>query len=539
MKWFALSWLLWGINLTAMGKVPNKSVWFQGSVQAAFDQAKKEKKPIFLYWGAVWCPPCNEIKSEVFSRPKFAELMKPMIAVYLDGDTERAQVWGDKLNIAGYPTILMYAADGKEMVRLSGGVDLEEFSEAITSVLLGKRPLRDTLNLASQGKLSKEEWKTLAFLSWGQVDEKEIGYQGSDWLALKKKIVDQIPKDLLVEKAIITAHLLEAAAEASQKYQDSLKKKDNKPKKDNDDLKKAKKIADKIRQTPSYFESFFANNKTIRAVRSTFAWSGSTFATFYFPEGIKNNEKAWQAWKEKWWRTSKKLMEDQSISVDIRLWLANAEVALHLFPDGKKEDLPKDIIGRIKQAAAKADKEAVTNFQRHSVISGAAYMLRSIGDINGARTLLKKELKSTDTPWYYQSSLASLEKEAGNDAVALDWIEKARKSATGRATKLQWTVSDLLMNITIKSKAQKKRIKNLVSEYYKVAFDLKDGFSGRNFYRAKRVAQKIQPFLGNQDILKVIKSWSAKCNQQDRTFQESCKEHFEMVLNQKTEQLKL
>ncbi len=68
--------------------------WFAGTVDEAFALSAKEHKPVFLYWGAVWCPPCNEIKSEVFSKTRFDELMEPFIPVYLDGDTEAAQVWG-------------------------------------------------------------------------------------------------------------------------------------------------------------------------------------------------------------------------------------------------------------------------------------------------------------------------------------------------------------------------------------------------------------------------------------------------------------
>ncbi len=69
--------------------------WFAGDVGAAFELAKSANKPVFLYWGAKWCPPCQQLKSSVFSRSDFISKSKQFIAVYLDGDDPGAQKWGD------------------------------------------------------------------------------------------------------------------------------------------------------------------------------------------------------------------------------------------------------------------------------------------------------------------------------------------------------------------------------------------------------------------------------------------------------------
>src|SRR5688572_33400380 len=65
--------------------------WFKGDVDAAFKSAQASNKPVLLYWGAQWCPPCKQLKSAVFNRPDFIEKSKLFVAVYLDGDLPDAQ----------------------------------------------------------------------------------------------------------------------------------------------------------------------------------------------------------------------------------------------------------------------------------------------------------------------------------------------------------------------------------------------------------------------------------------------------------------
>ncbi len=77
--------------------------WYSGSVESAFAAARAQNKPVFLYWGAQWCPPCHELKATVFSRPDFIEKLKLFIPVYLDGDDAGAQKWGDRFGVSGYP----------------------------------------------------------------------------------------------------------------------------------------------------------------------------------------------------------------------------------------------------------------------------------------------------------------------------------------------------------------------------------------------------------------------------------------------------
>ena len=65
--------------------------WRKGDVDAAFVAAKADHKPLFLYWGAVWCPPCNQVKATLFNRQDFIERSRFFVPVYIDGDSPSAQ----------------------------------------------------------------------------------------------------------------------------------------------------------------------------------------------------------------------------------------------------------------------------------------------------------------------------------------------------------------------------------------------------------------------------------------------------------------
>ncbi|MBZ0089891.1 MAG: thioredoxin family protein, partial [Thermoanaerobaculia bacterium] len=105
-------------NAVATRAATHPIPWFAGSVEEAFALAKAERKPVFLYWGAVWCPPCHALRTKIFPRPEFQARLAATVPVYLDGDTERAQIWGEKLGTSGYPTVIVFDADGREVTRI-------------------------------------------------------------------------------------------------------------------------------------------------------------------------------------------------------------------------------------------------------------------------------------------------------------------------------------------------------------------------------------------------------------------------------------
>ena len=75
----------------AAPKLPSTNVAWQpaaadADIDRAFAQARAQNKPVLLYWGASWCPPCNQLKATLFNRQDFAALSQSFVAVHVDGD---------------------------------------------------------------------------------------------------------------------------------------------------------------------------------------------------------------------------------------------------------------------------------------------------------------------------------------------------------------------------------------------------------------------------------------------------------------------
>ncbi len=470
-----------------------EDVWFSGTVEQAFARGKELHKPLFIYWGAIWCPPCNEIKNQVFSKPRFKELMASLIPVYLDGDTERAQIWGEKLKASGYPTMLVLDTEGHEIMRISSEVNLEEFETSLSGALTRAYPLSRMIELARSGKLNSEDWRVLAYLGWDQIDSSAISQ--ADKVALLHQLASAVPANLKQEQLLLRTKWLSEAiggeGNQAQKIQPA-------------ELKAA-------------LTEIFAE-KDLKSVRGFIIYRASDVLKMIDPE-FKSAE--YQQWKSRFLSASALLAQNKELSIDTRLWAQALpwEIYSMEHPDAKQH--PKELVEAMKLAAQNADREATSRFDRHAVVSGAAYLLRKVGELDLARQMLLNEIKVTDTPWYYYSALAGVEQEAGNVKQQLVWSEKAKETALGTATKLQWMVSELVLLVR-----EKAELVAPLAAYYDFALALPDGFVGRNGYRAEVVAKNIKPLIADQKIKDLVSKYRDKCGGLSEPNAGKCREHF-------------
>src|SRR6185369_689129 len=164
-------------------------------VDAAFAAARDEHKPVFVYWGAKWCPPCNQVKVTLFNRQDFIERSRAFVPVYVDGDSPGAQKIGARFKVSGYPTMVLFTPQGQELTRLPGEVEPVRYTEVLTLGMNAARPVSAVLAdaIAKPASLSANDWRLLAFYSWDTDHQQVIA---KDRLpATLLALADACPKD--------------------------------------------------------------------------------------------------------------------------------------------------------------------------------------------------------------------------------------------------------------------------------------------------------------------------------------------------------
>jgi protein disulfide-isomerase len=492
-------------SMTTIPGQPQPEVWFPVTTEQAFAEAREQDKAVFLYWGAVWCPPCNELKSNVFVKERFAQLMQDYIPVYLDGDTEQAQVWGDRLQISGYPTVLILDADQNELFRMNASVNLEEFEHLIASLKDRKRQLSTAIERVKAAQMQEADWRVLAFSDWAQLAGKDA--EPARKLALLRSAASSIPSAFKREKVLLTTQLLTlAAAEAKDAATQELRS-----------LVKA--------EGERYLAVVFADAMSIEAARVYITSAAGATARWLYGTP---SEESYKRFKQRWLSAAEQIAQSTNVSQDTRLSSVNPTLDFLRF-EQKPLDQDPQLRAHVQAAVAKATSEAKHPFERHAVISGAAYLLRQVGDYAGAETLLKAEIKRTDTPWYYYTSLASLEQARGKAEAARVWAAKARESAQGRATKIQWITNDMILNGKDLSPENKPYLIQLAREYHALAMELGDGFVGRNRLRAERVRESLAGLKEDPEFRTIVQAFQTRCERLEGDNRRNCQSHFEAL----------
>lgn len=425
--------------------MPKGVNWYKGTVESAFAKAKVEKKHLFLYWGAVWCPPCNHIKKKVFTNPLFQKEVKNFVAIYLDGDTERAQIWGEKLKASGYPTMLVLDPSGVELMRFPTSINAEKYTELLKTTRRRSLSINDLLK---KKNLSQAEWSQLAFYSWGQ--DKSV----KEKLGLFEKLYNKIPSSMLEEKAsLFLSYLGELVDDKSISRDKTVLRKE--------------------------FLKILNDKKLAKRFTSDLSYNGGKYLDYLF-EDIQGRV----AGHSKLKALLEELSIDPSLSVEERLFTLAYEMNLVLEDNENLAKFQKKLLAKVTET----DLKATDGYSRQDAMSSAIWMLKKSKLLKEAKTYALAELKKSIAPYYFMSYIASIEAEEGNLEEALKWRRRAWMESKGGSTRFQWGTSYLTNLIeTNKKKNFSKDFKVILTELLKQ----EDAFNGRNKKRLERLQKAL------------------------------------------------
>ncbi len=432
-------------------------------IDAAFSLARRENKPVFLYWGAKWCPPCNQVQATLFNRAEFIERTRAFVAVYVDGDRPGAQKLGARFKVVGYPTMVLFDSGGTEVMRLPGEVNPSRYAELLTLGMSARRPAKAVLAdaLVDAGRLGPTDWKMLAFYAW-ETDEQRLVSTEEKPIVLRRLASACPPAQPEAAMRLLLKAL--AAADAQAPTQDASTRD-----------RVLRLLSDPAAARPH------ADVLTNDAVEISRALASP---------GTPERERVEQVYDG----ALRTLQADATLSRADRLMALLARVQLALArrrSDGADAaGVSRPLQDEVRVQAAQADREMTDAHERQAVIPTAAYLLREAGLLDDSDALLRANLSRSHSPYYLMSQLASNAKRRGDTAQALHWSQEAYRASEGSATRLQWGaahVSDLV-ELAPQDEA---RIERIVAQLFDEAAAQPDTFYERSARSLQRVGRQL------------------------------------------------
>jgi thioredoxin-related protein len=418
----------------AAGPAPvEKVAWFEGTADEAFALAKAEGKPLFLYWGAEWCPPCHYLKDKIFTQPEFVARSRDFVAVYLDGDDVGAQVLGEQLDVQGYPTVMVYSAGGDELLRMPSDVPVSRYAAIMQRALALDRPIRGILAavLATGPALSTAaDLDVLAYYSWGQ--DSQIDLAEEERLPTFERLWTETPAELGGVRGRFLSLYLGEAARLARGLEEGDSPVLTAGQRGNLTAAVMELLADAELGRENVIDILSGAEATIELLQ---------------PEAGPERHSLTAAWAT----AASRFEQDEELSTDDRLTATMTAIELaRLEAEDSEAPLAEPLLAHVRQRVDWAIDATADGSELQTVLNTAAYVLDYAGLPEEAATLLEAKGGETHAPYYFMSWRAGLASDAGRNDEAVALYRQAWQAARGRYTRFRWGSTYLrrLMGLT-------------------------------------------------------------------------------------------
>ena len=451
------------------GAAHDEILWHAGDVDSAFAAARAARKPVLLYWGADWCPPCGRLKATVFRHPEFVERTRLFVAFDLDGDQPGAQRLGEEFDLYGYPTLVVLSPEREEITRISTTMETAPYVRALDAALAASRPATAAYAAALGGTATDSDLRLLSYYSWSQDRERLV--PAPQLPATLKSLEAAYPPHLAAEKSrLFMAYLAaRAVADSRQGSTSALT---------GVELHWARTRLRQILADPALIEANFIN-----VVYGTH-WLYAMVADSADPAdpGAEALAAAWEA-------VLAAVRNDPETSAITRIGTFYG--ALCLFTTRQPGHAPPAALVRaVHKAVREADSATGDPFARMNLFAVAYGALSMAGLYDDAYDFMTSEVERSQWPDYIMLALARWAQWQGLPGEALSWAERAWREAQGPATRFErgTAYARLLAQI---APDDAMRIEDTVIALFREASTAKDAF----FLRTTRYMRRLENYL--------------------------------------------
>ena len=146
--------------------------WLTDMDAARKEAAERKKNLMIEFTGSDWCPPCMQLRANVFSKPDFQkEAQKNFVLLELDYPRSKEQSaevkaanqkLAEQYGVTGFPTVVFADASGKPFGGFVGGRPREDVMKAMQDALKNKEALQ--MVEAEVAKASTDEARAVALM---------------------------------------------------------------------------------------------------------------------------------------------------------------------------------------------------------------------------------------------------------------------------------------------------------------------------------------------------------------------------------------
>ena len=440
-------------------------LWHAGDIDSAFAAARQTRKPVLLYWGADWCPPCSRLKATVFRHPEFVQRSRMFVAVDLDGDQPGAQRLGEEFDVYGYPTIVVLSPDREEITRIATTMETAQYVRALDAALVASRPATAAYAAVRGGVATDSDLRLLAYYSWSQDRERLV--PAAQLPATLKSLEAACPPHLAAERSRLFMAYLTARAVAGSEQGAT-------PALAGEERHWARTRLREILSDPALIEANFIN-----------VVYGAHWIHAMVADPADGDDELAAAWIS----TLARVRADRESSAVTRigalystLCLLTARQPGHA-PSGR-------LVREVHREVSEAERATDDSYARMNLFSVAYAALSAAGLYDEAYHYMTREVERSQWPDYIMLALARWAQWQGLPAEALSWAERAWQEAHGPATRFERGTAYVHMLAQLTPDAE-ARIEDTAIALFREAGTAKDAF----FLRTTRYMRRLENYL--------------------------------------------